>query len=180
MNKDFTLYLKSGAVLYEENLLRSLTLKPTEPMLQQTTLGPEYAKDIFDHKYYLFIQFRAIPIPEQMRQIRAAGIELLDYLPNYTYLASFSVDLPSEALKELDVRGLYSVAPFHKIDPSFEALTTVPEHAVVGRDRIKAVLSYPQNLTAQEVERALSRFSDITIEERKPRSFYIVLTTPFR
>ncbi len=69
-------------------------------------------------KEYVLIQFYTLPDSEMHRKIKAAGIELLEFIPDYAYLASIPGTVDSVVLARLNVRSLEAVQPEHKTDPA--------------------------------------------------------------
>src|SRR4026207_2149039 len=74
--KDFSILLNSGKFIPAENIS---TLNKNSASFQ---------KSLFGDRYYLVIQFNTLPSEVQKLQLKADGIYLIDYIPNYAFTAS--------------------------------------------------------------------------------------------
>lgn len=64
--------------------------------------NPDYKKDeLLAGKYYRFVQFYQVPSAHEIEQLQQAGINLLDYIPSYTFVAAISTSLDRESIKDL-------------------------------------------------------------------------------
>ncbi len=98
----YDLLLSSGTVITEPNLESALKLVPSQQ---------EYVSG----KYYRYIQFNEIPSTETKMQMAAAGIKPMLYLPQNTFMVSIKQGTDLSILKNLDVRGLYTILPGYKM-----------------------------------------------------------------
>lgn len=66
--------------------------------------------------YYL-LQFYDIPSPAEQQLLKAKGIELQGYLPNYAYYAWFGKDVTPSSLQSLKVRAVMVIDAQFKLSP---------------------------------------------------------------
>ena len=71
--------------------------------------------EIWQTKFYRYIQFNAIPTDAEKQTIEAAGIELLEYIPNYTYVASLPTEITAAELTQLNIRSVETIDENYKI-----------------------------------------------------------------
>lgn len=101
-NKNYNLRLKSQTFLPTENLSEFLL----EPNLQNE----------FQGKYFKIIQFYDIPSQSQKQQIERTGIEILDFLPNYAFIAVIPNYYNLNQLKQFNIRSVIEFEAHLKID----------------------------------------------------------------
>lgn len=73
------------------------------------------SQEIWQNSVYRFVQFNAIPTDDQKLAIDQAGIELLEYIPNYTYIASVPVSISASELTQLNIRSIETIDDIYKI-----------------------------------------------------------------
>lgn len=69
-----------------------------------------------DKSVFVFIQFRKIPTQIEKESLIGKGIELVEYIPGNTFLASVKTFVSSSDLKNLGVLQVIPVKPNYKID----------------------------------------------------------------
>lgn len=112
-------------------------------------------------KAYALLQFRAIPTEADRKYLRATGIELLDYLPDNTYTATFSGPLSLSILRQTGATALLSLSPQHKMDPLL-AKGAYPAWAITAPGTIDVRLSFPKTFAYTQVM-GLLREKDYTL-----------------
>lgn len=80
-------------------------------------------------KTSLVIQFDELPSAARREQLRMAGIELFDYIPNNAYLATVAGPLESARLTSFGIRALVSLEPRQKMQEEL-VKGSFPAHAV--------------------------------------------------
>ncbi len=72
-----------------------------------------------DGKLYRIIQFNEIPSNEIKQALKTAGIELLNYIPNYAYFATLKKDVDFSMLRSanLNIRAVLEIDPKFKTHP---------------------------------------------------------------
>lgn len=125
-----------------DQLLVTGTQTPVENFNAFLT-SPKIARDeIIQNQFYRLIQFFEIPTELEKRTIEEAGIQLFDYLPHRTYVASIPSDFSKEKLRDLNIRSITKLATNQKIAPS------------VFSDE-KVLLQYYPNLSATFIQHFL-------------------------
>ena len=94
--------------------------------------------------YYRMIQFYEIPVQKDFEALKALRIQLLDYIPNNTYIAALPVSLNLERLSDLNVRSIVEINPNWKISTDIE-YQHFPDYATDG-DQALLMLKYYKNL----------------------------------
>jgi len=108
----------------------------------------------FHRKSFVIIQFDGIPTESETKQLKANGIELLDYIPNNAYTATVSGGLSVSSLQEAKVRSVVELAAKQKMHHSL-ANGTFPAHAVKVAGTVDLWISFPKTFSLQEVEEEL-------------------------
>ena len=70
--------------------------------------------EIFNNRFYRFVQFYSIPTDIQQEKIAAAGIILMEYIPNFVYIASLPAEINSSILSDLNIRSIRPVDYIYK------------------------------------------------------------------
>jgi hypothetical protein len=131
---DYSLLLHSGKVSFPENLQEFLLRKSIPPA------------SVAEGKFFRFVQFYEIPSQEAKDGLNAQGIELLDYIPNFTYMAAFSADYNASALRNANIRGINEIKPEHKLFVDL-AQKNYPEWALRGKNEIELNVLYYRNIS---------------------------------
>lgn len=121
----------------------TLTLKSgnyaPEPNIDAVKLQPSLNLPLYNGKYFALIQFNAIPDAGMRQQIKAAGIELVDYIPHYAFLVTMPVAINPAILPSLNVRYIGALSEIQKLDP--ELLSSVlTAHAVTVAGKVDLVV----------------------------------------
>lgn len=91
--------------------------------------------------HYRIIQFNEIPNLEKRNTLAAAGITLLDYLPNMAYYAAVAPHADASLLKVMNARAVVEIKPEYRLD--FDLFTgDYPEHALRPGNRIELFVHY--------------------------------------
>lgn len=133
----YELLLKSGKVQIQENIQ------------QFDRTGQLHEQEVINGKFYRYLQFYHIPTADQKREIAAAGIELLYYLPERTYFAAIPTSTQGPMLESLGVRAIVEVEKAWKIDPILYA-GEIGEWAYF-KDQVELIVRYHDNLEHSEV-----------------------------
>lgn len=78
------------------------------------------SQEVFQNRFYRFLQFNTIPTLEEQEQIRAAGIDLLEYIPNKLYVASIARHLDFTVLEHFGVRSIVPIEMTYKMGNRLE------------------------------------------------------------
>ncbi|MDB5253534.1 MAG: family serine peptidase, partial [Flaviaesturariibacter sp.] len=101
-------------------------------------------------KIYGLLQLNALPTVETRAKLAAAGVELLQYLPEAAYSARLSRPLTAAQLKGMDVRALVSLPPRRKMDP-FLASGRLPAWAVRQAGSVDVLVELAPGVSASSV-----------------------------
>ncbi len=142
---DYSLHLKSGLIPAKEL-----------PSLPAQSLS-EFQASLFNGNYYLLLQFETLPTVEAKEKMIQAGIRLLDYIPNFSFLAQVNKNVSVNQLKAFGVRMAMPLAAQHKLAPAL-AKADFPAHAVFDADHIAvSILPYASVTRAQLAQLLLSQ-----------------------
>jgi hypothetical protein len=140
-SQDYTVNFLKGARLFEENV------KDFDPNTYSEV-------DIWQNKHYKFIQFNQIPTDAERQKIEALGIDLLEYIPNFTYLASLPISVNAEQLAALNVRSVQVIENQYKIDRRLEE-KNFPDWSITKFGTLLLSVSFYDNVDFNAVTRML-------------------------
>jgi hypothetical protein len=103
----------------------------------------------FQNKGYGVIQFENIPGITERKILSAAGVSLLEYLPDSAYSFVFEKDLSHELLKQLGVRSVFSLSPEQKMDV-FLSKGILPSWAITAPGRIDVLVKILPSINTKE------------------------------
>src|SRR4030095_2793856 len=94
-NTDYTIRLHSGNFIPKENIATI------------SKFSHELGRSHFNMKYYVTIQFKTLTTDTEKQQLLAAGIHLIDYIPNYAFTAAINDNFNVDQLKSFPVRSIF-------------------------------------------------------------------------
>ncbi len=115
--KDFSIQLNTGKFIPEEN---GMNLSKSSAIFQ---------KSLFNNKHFVTIQFNSLPGQAAKERLSAAGIQLIDYIPNLAFTASIPATLNPENLRSYDIRSVFQFSSSQKAMPVVFS-GSVPAHAI--------------------------------------------------
>lgn len=127
---DYGIYLKSGQI-HAKDLKGPNQLKRSQ--LQ---------RNLHDGSYYLILQFSEIPKEDVQQEIKAAGVELLGYLPNYAFISKVPQSFNLVDLEPFGLQAVAAVRPEHKLSREL-ADRNFPDHALAGNEVLISLQPYP-------------------------------------
>src|SRR5262245_35563043 len=104
-DKNNLLQLRSGNVITEKNIT-SENVKSFAERLQKVNV-----------KSFDVLQFDQLPTAATKKQLAAAGIQLLEYIPNNAYTICITGKLDITILQNAGVRSLLELSPQQKMHP---------------------------------------------------------------
>ncbi|WMX16779.1 S8 family serine peptidase [Aureispira sp. CCB-E] len=137
--QDYTINFLKGAKHFESNISDFKSIR----QLNQN--------EIFSNRFYRFVQFNAIPTPSLQKQLAAADIRLLEYIPNKVYVASIPIGIDINQLQKLNIRSIVPIEKTYKIGQRLED-EDYPDWAMEG-NYITVTIQYYQDIkpsTAKE------------------------------
>ncbi|MCB0519503.1 MAG: S8 family serine peptidase [Lewinellaceae bacterium] len=129
---DYSVLLRTGETLFPENV---------KGYAQTATIGAE--EMIGDH-YYRLLQFYEIPNKDVWNKLSQQGIELLEYIPHLTYLASIPVGFNIGQLEQSGVRSIQSIQLDLKMSDALKN-GDLPDYAI-RKNRVLAMLKFYKNI----------------------------------
>lgn len=141
--QDYQILLKSGSIVPERNV--SSASGRSNAAFRLSTAG---------QKSFVVIQFDEIPTAEERRELKAEGIELLEYIPNYAYTATIAAGSNPGALARTKGRAILELGPEQKMQPGL-ASGNIPSHAFTGPTTVDLWISYPKSFSYEEIQAAL-------------------------
>lgn len=110
------------------------------------------SSEIYGDYFYRFIEFNEIPTTTQHQQIKAKGIELLEYIPNKVYLAAIPL---SSNFREWQSLGIRSLQPIGKqFKKSKRLQKDIPAWAMEG-NFVNVSIQYYANIDGKQLEKEL-------------------------
>lgn len=117
---EYEVKLKSGSFIPE------VTTNFTEAL---QALPSEQGRTVL----YRLIQFYQIPSARQKAALKASGVELIDYIPNKTYVCRIAQASQAERLKSANIRSIFPINGDSKLSPELSR-SGFPAWAMVGND----------------------------------------------
>ncbi len=150
--QDYNILLHSGKFIPEANLS---ALTKSSPIFEKIRF--------LDHGYVL-LQFASLPTEDDKKQLKKDGVELLDYIPNYTYTAALSNNFNLDGLRKTRVRSVFPLEPAHKTKPSlFRGV--FPEHAVKAQGMVDLTITTFKMLPGYAVSPSFVALGAMILEE---------------
>lgn len=112
----------------------------------------------FNQHVYALIQFDSIPTSAQKVELNELGINLLNYIPNYAWIAEINLTFDPTHLTQPSIRSI------SKIDPLWKQSTelregTVPDHAKREGNKVLCDVNFLMELTPEAQSALLAQFS---------------------
>ena len=104
--KDYNIQLHAGNFIPEENVM---TVTKSSGVFQQS---------LFNNKHYVTIQFNSLPGQAAKASIGAAGIQLIDYIPNLAFTAAIPAGIDPASLRSFDIRSVFQFSSDQKAMPA--------------------------------------------------------------
>src|SRR5689334_16968711 len=116
-NKENIVSLRTGVLAFRSNL-------------RQSAIDSFNAQTFrYNNKSIFALQFKSLPSATTRKWLSENGIELLDYIENFTYTASVAGNLKLQALQLAGTNAFLPLSPLYKLDPGL-AGGLFPAHAV--------------------------------------------------
>ncbi|OYT13389.1 MAG: hypothetical protein B6I19_05390 [Bacteroidetes bacterium 4572_114] len=163
-NEKYQLHFKNVVVVPDENFgefISSFSLR-----LEQ----------VFEGKAYKLIQFYEIPDNEIKAQLKANGVELLDYIPHFTYFASIGEKLDPADLSSYEIRGIIDVDVDFKLAPMLYD-ESYPDYAFHGAENLELMVSYYSNIDSDAAVNALTNAGYIILRRDDDGGYVHLLAT---
>ncbi|MBL7720776.1 MAG: hypothetical protein JNK98_02155, partial [Chitinophagaceae bacterium] len=137
-------------------LLKSGTIVPPKNITAENIDNYNRVASRTNGKALAVIQFEQIPSPAERLQLKQAGIELLDYVPNNAYTATITGSLEKGQLLNFKVRSVIELTPVQKMQPELAA-SMFPAHAIKVAGTVDVWISFPTSYVFEEVKDQLAQ-----------------------
>ena len=101
------------------------------------------ASSKFQNGYYGWIQFFETPKQEIQNDFEDRNLELIEYLPNKTYVFYFPENTSIQFLKDRGVRAIVPIENKYKLSPALK-LTPYPDYAMDGKNILVTLVLHNQ------------------------------------
>ncbi|HEX2535533.1 MAG TPA: S8 family serine peptidase, partial [Chitinophagaceae bacterium] len=129
-------------------------------------------KHVPGKKEFAVLQFDELPAPALRRELAAAGVELLEYVPDRAYTVLLSAKLNAGLLQKARARTLHRPTPKQKMHPDLAA-GRIPPHAVQGGGTVDTWISFPASYRAEEVMAGL-RSAGIAVTRHDLKAYRVL------
>lgn len=134
------------------------------------------ADELVNGKYYRIVQFFNIPSDQEKQELKNNGIELLGYLPNFSYFAAIDqqVIFSAENTRGI-IRAVLPIAAEYKIHPSL-INGAVPDNAEIISGKADLTFTYFKGIPASFIISELkSKIKDIKILEQDDFAQWVII-----
>ncbi len=145
-------------------LLHSGKFIPQENIGSVTKNSPVFQQSLFNGRHYVVIQFKTLPSQLQKDNLKAGGIELIDYIPNNAYTASVSADINIADFKSILFRSVFQFRPQDKAEAGLLS-GAVPDHAIRQAGYADVDIIVYEKLNAAAVQQAVSFLNATVIQD---------------
>ena len=145
-------------------LLHSGNFTPVANAQKISSSTDVLTKSLFDGKHYATIQFYSLPNESQKKQLRSAGIELIDYIPNMAYTVAINKGVTASKLRSLNVRSIFKFTPTQKTVPALLA-GKFPAHAVKTPGFVDVNVITYEKLSYQKIQAAFAALKTTVLED---------------
>ncbi len=161
VGQDYSILIHSGKFIPEENIS---SITKTDAVFQQS---------LFNEKHYVVIQFKSLPTEVQKDNLKAVGIELMDYIPNNAYTAIVPAAIDISDLKSPLFRAVFYFKPADKTVSAILRNEVVP-HAVKQAGYVDLTIITYEKLTRFQISSSLQLMGAAIIEDMPVfRSFVV-------
>ncbi len=152
VNQDYNVLLHSGKFIPQENISAV------------TKISPVFQQSLFNGRHYVVIQFKALPTQLQKDNLKAMGVELLEYIPNNAYTASVSADINISDFRSPLFRSVFQFKPEDKALSDILS-GSVPDHAVKQTGYADVDIIVYEKLNRAAVQQAVSFLNATVIQD---------------
>lgn len=134
--------------------LQNGNIHTSENAAQFITDAASFELPVHEGKYHLLLQFQDIPLQSERGLIEETGLELIEYLPENTYIAQLPFDYDLSQLQNFNIRFIGPVPKALTMHPDLYQ-EVYPAHAMVGTHRIRLQILPYRNFEPEGVKDAL-------------------------
>lgn len=142
-NQDHKLYLRNGTAVPPANLSGNTTR-----VAFRENASSELGR-------LVIIQFNGIPDARSVAQLKNAGIELLEYIPDNAYTVVLRAEPDIALLNAVNARAIVELMPDQKIHPVLMG-ANLPVHVMKVPGKVDVSISYPRSVALADVKQDLA------------------------
>ncbi len=153
---------------------KQLYLKSGNFYLTEISANAELAQAISQNSLngYSIIQFSQVPTEAEKQVLTSNGISLLEYLPEYSFLA-FSNNPSSINVGELNIVAINSYLPQLKLMPEV-ASEIIPSWAIFEGDLIELSIDKQLNVNSNEILNDLQAAGAVIVSQSSNEEYFII------
>ena len=159
-DSSFVLKLRGGNVIPQKNITQE-SVKNVNKRLQKV-----------NGKSFAILQFDKIPTAQHREDLTAAGIELMEYIPDGSYSVSFSKEIDYSLLQKVGARAIIELTPEQKIHPAM-AKGIFPPWATKTPGMIDVWVSFPKTISFEEIKKLLQE-KNIRITNSDYKDYHVI------
>ena len=133
----------------------------------------ELNKGRFKNSCYRFVQFKKIPTQEQIKALKIKGIELLEYIPDNTYISSIYIKTKKEDLASFGIVSIQEIEKYYKM--SDRVLDKDYPSWAINNGEVSLIIHSFKNIKAEIFKEELLYFG-VKIREEFPLANMSVIT----
>lgn len=124
---------------YDVNFLKGTrTFDPNVATFDPATVPGE---DIYQGNYYRFVQFYQIPTDAEKLVLKEKGIQLLEYIPNFTFIVSISSETTKADFESINIRSIQPIDEAYKLSQRVQD-QNYPDWATTDSSRQLSIAFY--------------------------------------
>lgn len=100
--------------------------------------------ELYNGRYYRYIQFFTIPTEQQKQKLQEQGIRLMSYLPENVFIASIA---SGAVLNDKNIRSVFSIDPAYKLS-NLLAGKKIPDWAMRANGKTELIVSFQEDMDA--------------------------------
>ncbi len=152
-----------SCLVVSTNYLQAQKNNPVVHFQQETVIFPSNASELkqvsqiaasekFGQYFYRFVQFEQLPTAAQHQQIKQAGIQLLEYIPNNVYIAAIPITFDFATWSKFGIVSIQPIGESHKTSKRLQG--DLPSWAMEG-NYVNVSVQYYSTIKASEVQASL-------------------------
>ncbi len=145
-------------------LLNSGKFIPAENVTGLSKGSDIFLKSLFNDKHYVTIQFKALPDQATKDRLAAAGVQLIDYIPNYAYTAVVAANFDLGSLKSFGVRSVFRFTSEQKTVPALMR-GEIPPYAIKAFNYVDVNVVTYEKISAARITSSLQALSATILED---------------
>ena len=149
---DYSILLNSGKFIPAENV---------NSLSKNSFL---FEKSLFGDRHYVTLQFNALPDQATKDRLNAAGIYLVDYIPNYAYTASVPATADLSSLKSFNIRSVFRFTSEQKTVPAL-LRGEIPVHAIKILNYVDVNVITYEKISADKIGSSLLSLNALILED---------------